>query len=302
VVSGEWVMNCAMCRRVVMQSEEPEQPPVTAAAHLAECLACRQWQQRLLLIEGNIARLPVPRVGPRAVPPFFVEPELPAPRLPSPPTKAPAVRRVVPRWAVHGAGSAVAASVLIGCGVLLGNYLLQLTQPAALVVRKDEKPTVVAHKPVEHDETNAPAPVAPDPRPQRLALAPVTVAVLAGDLALAKADSPRQRVQELAKIAQALQGETSALARAGATRELDKMAGLCSRVIRDGVMVQAHALPDGERRQTLTRIAGELARTGDLADGLAMQAPAAARSLRDLAATARDGDSQLRRLIGEGAK
>src|SRR5947209_7575773 len=76
-------MNCAQCQRHLL--EENAGPEVEA--HLAECLACRQWHKLLLQIDSQVPLLPVPEAsrklqlqeeliqGPRLAPETIPAPE-----------------------------------------------------------------------------------------------------------------------------------------------------------------------------------------------------------------------------------
>jgi hypothetical protein len=76
-------MNCVMARRHLLGSERPARPAATLAAHLANCPACRTLQRRLVRLEQNIPRLPVPVSRP---PTGLLEQVLCAPKLVKPPT------------------------------------------------------------------------------------------------------------------------------------------------------------------------------------------------------------------------
>jgi predicted anti-sigma-YlaC factor YlaD len=56
-------MNCAAVQRRLLQIERPERPPAALRHHLARCARCRHWQRRLLRLEANVPRLPVPPSG-----------------------------------------------------------------------------------------------------------------------------------------------------------------------------------------------------------------------------------------------
>src|SRR5262249_50130560 len=59
-------MNCDVCRQYRLMTEDPESPALDVVGHLAECLACRDWQHQLTHIEDNVRRLPVPAFSPDA--------------------------------------------------------------------------------------------------------------------------------------------------------------------------------------------------------------------------------------------
>src|SRR5476649_1477761 len=53
-------MTCHECQRSLLQLLDPSVPSEELASHLAECAVCQQYQRRLVRIETNVPRLPVP--------------------------------------------------------------------------------------------------------------------------------------------------------------------------------------------------------------------------------------------------
>ena len=53
-------MKCEECQDLLLKGDEPADQPLDVAAHLAECAACQEWHVRLLTLESNVPRLPVP--------------------------------------------------------------------------------------------------------------------------------------------------------------------------------------------------------------------------------------------------
>src|SRR5262249_22590901 len=159
-------MNCDVCRQYLLMTEDPESPALDVVGHLAECLACRDWQHQLTHIEDNVRRLPVPAFSPyvfetilgaawpmsppsgghtvvapmpltRVVPPAVLLP-FPAPGASS----VPVVGATMPgpanrRWLVIG-GSIAAAGVLIVGGILLGNLLSGAMRPPGNFAKNNE--------------------------------------------------------------------------------------------------------------------------------------------------------------------
>ncbi len=290
-------MNCDACQRQLLILEDPDAPPAEVAAHLAECLVCRDWQRQLLQIEHNVRRLPVPASQPHAFLDNFLHPAdtvpvaqgiVSPPQLVAPPPARATLPFSVPdrpaprRWLTTVGGGLAAAAILIACGIFLGNFLSRALRP-------------------ENNQANL-----PKPGPEKKAMAPLVAQLLESDLHLAEAVSPRQRVEHLAKIAQALESQTRTLIKSPAGREMEKLAQLYDKVVRKGVVERANDmkdLPREQRRQTLHTIADQLAQTSKEAEAQAQAAPEeAVRPLRLLAAAARYGDDQLRRLLGEDAE
>jgi hypothetical protein len=315
-------MNCDACRQHLLMTLDPESPALDVAGHLAECLACRDWQHQLTHIEDNVRRLPVPASSPDAfvnkllggapmsaspsgVPngdannPGASHPGAAAPALlPFPAPEAPVPSTAVPwapkrRWLIIG-GSVAAAGVLIAAGILLGNLVSGALRPQDNVAQNNDRPLADNAKAPEK-----PGPDGKDPGPRKT----LVDVLMASNLELAEAETPRDRVEELAKIARALHGQTAKLVRAGATKEMERLAALYARVIREGVVPRAKSLPAKERQAALENIAGELARVGQEAEDMARTAnPATVEPLRAISAAARAGDAQLRSLMGEGTE
>jgi hypothetical protein len=59
-------MNCSLVRQHLLASERPDQPAPALAAHLARCPTCRAWHGRLVKLEQDLPRLPVPPSRPPA--------------------------------------------------------------------------------------------------------------------------------------------------------------------------------------------------------------------------------------------
>ncbi len=277
-------MNCKACQRRLLSTEAPERPAREVEAHLAACEACREWQRRLIQIEDNVGRLPVPpapgpgkllaRLG-RATQPATADTRTHAVtdtmphRLPPAAPARPAARAWNGRVL---AGGAVAAAVLIGCGAWLGNALWQAVdapekaQQAAGPDRRGKLP----------------------PAPRSL-----IAKLIQCDIRLARAGSPRERAEAVADLADSLQGETQVLVRATSGAELAKLAQLYGQVVEEAVVPRCRALPARDRRHILPPIVARLGRVEADAEQLARSRPASATSLRRIAAAARAGRTQL---------
>src|SRR5262249_3093770 len=59
-------MKCKEFKFFLLGCENPDQPPADVKAHLAGCADCRNWQNRLAVIEMNVPFLPVPESAARA--------------------------------------------------------------------------------------------------------------------------------------------------------------------------------------------------------------------------------------------
>lgn len=267
-------MNCQQCQRLLLECDDPGTQPLDAAAHLAECLACQAWQKRLLKIESNVPRVPVPpsQAGDK-LKRFFLEP---APVPASAPT--PAVLPGPRRWHtwIRVAGGLAAAVLLALVGIWLGRLASRLVQPP--VAQQQEQPL---------------------PEPPALA-GSLAAQVLDCDLRLAQTDDPRERLAVLAEIANLLQGETQPLTRAAAAQELAKLAGLYDQVLQKGVVARAADVPRAQRKSALEPVVAKLAQAQKAAETLAVgRDPALAAPLLQIAAVAQKTSGQLHKLMEE---
>jgi hypothetical protein len=54
-------MNCKVARRRLLSMVHPDQAPDEVQGHLSWCSDCREWHGRLVRLERNVQRIPVPR-------------------------------------------------------------------------------------------------------------------------------------------------------------------------------------------------------------------------------------------------
>jgi hypothetical protein len=272
-------MNCDVCQRRLLAATNPAAPSRSVRRHLAGCVACCAFQQRLLRIEHNIPALPVPpgRGKKRFLARFLGKPE-PAPQ----PTPSITPTLPLPWWRRRGlvrvAGS-VAAAVLIGCGVYLGVWLAQ-----SVPVPRPVEPVAKGEPPIPDQD--------------------LVGRLLECDLRLAEAGTPRQRVETLAELADVLHRESRAVCQGGGARELQTLARLYERVIEQGVVPRAKEMPAGkERLEALKPIVAQLAQAErearQLAERSAQKSAPTSGPLLQIAAAAKTADRQLRGLMEE---
>jgi hypothetical protein len=276
-------MNCDLVQRRLLSSADPETVPADLRAHLAVCGCCRDWQQHLVQIDRNIPLLPVPRSRGRArlLQRFLPQAEQAENRqerekqiVPSPVARSsPPPLRLGPgrmSWTVRLA-AATAALVLIA---LLGVFGLHyLNWPP-------------------QDPPPAPAPLPP--------ANPLLAGLVQHDLRLATAATPRERIVILADLADEMLDPARALAVETAGGQLDALARLYERVIREGILKQARSLPVAERCEILAPITQQLARTASRMDRLLQKTSGTqSRPLESIAGTARDANRQLYSLVAE---
>jgi hypothetical protein len=277
-------MNCNHTKRQLLAAAHIDRPSAEVAAHLAQCPACRSWQERLLAIERQIVQLPVPRSqGKRRVlRELFAGQATPAngnagewespqkDRVACSPTQDPAASHspTIP-WP-HALTLAAAALLLAVCGWWL-----------------------FTGSPNPHSARAArPAPPPPDP---------LLAGLSEGHLRLSQARSPRERVEELARFVDHLHDRTQTLAPIADAATMQKIARLYERVLSDGVMRGAQTLARDQRQAVLSPLAERLARVGDEAEHWAHGAqPGSGEPLRHIAAVVRTGTQRIRALLEEG--
>ncbi len=276
-------MNCLDCQRQLLACDEPASQPLEVAAHLADCFACQQWHQRLLRIESNVLRLPVPPSrGPDKVKRLILEPA-------APPTPTPAPSQSPWRTAAYVAAGMAAAIFLTFLGIQLGNLATRPAPKNGTIAEKNSEPP--PELPPKQD------PITEKEKVPQKSLAAV---VLEFDLQLAQTDDLKQRLEILADLAGVLHGESKSLTRAGGTKELQTLAKLYDRVLTDGVLARAKDLPMADRRATLDPIAQRLEQAQH--DSVRLAAGTDARlaaPLQQIAAAAQRGTGLLRKLMDE---
>jgi hypothetical protein len=262
-------MNCDTAQRRLLGSERPDEPPPEVEAHLADCGACRAWQQRLAEVERLLPLLPVPasaargelvqRVlsGPLPPPaePAPAPPVLPLlsrPSLPTAPPKERGLRKLAVAFAL------AAALVVLAVGTSLW---------------RDEAPGLLP------------------------ALDPVALHREERGRLLREAGAPREQVNLLARMVRELHAEVREHA-----EDADRLAlaaRVYAEVVGQDLLAPARAVPAAERAEALAEVANSLSLAESEMERLAAAAPSERQRvpLRELAASARDGDRRLRALI-----
>lgn len=248
-------MNCKHARNLLLRSARPDEPAADVRTHLTVCAACREWQQRLLVIERNVPKVPVPPSR----------------------TKVDFVKRIT-TLDIHKerARQAVPARrpSLFHRRPLILSVSLGLAAAVALV---------------------AVGLVFMQGKPQEAVKGPLLERLLQRDLQLVSADTPRQRVETLAALANELYGETPALAKEGTAEDLKELALMFGQVVDQGIVKHAARLPAVERKSVLEPIAQQLERAQKNAEQLANRVPReSADALRKMADTARKASQALR--------
>jgi hypothetical protein len=268
-------MRCRRAYSWMLATEAPEQtPPPAVERHLRVCFKCRRRYRRVLRLLAEVRQLTPPVEDPAVKQRFLAQFGAPLPRPAARPI-SPRPERIWPRLAC----AAAAAVLLIG---LLSWGLL--------------------HKPVPlpPQPERAAASVVPAAAPPKL-----LASVLQCDLRLAQVTAPLERFQTLADLAGNLGAEALRLAQGTAQGEVDRLASLYDRVLRDGVVARAATVP-ATQRQVFATVAGDLRNRGTEAEKLADARPAAAPALRRMAVSSRTAAKDLlagpRRTVPENPK
>lgn len=269
-------MKCKVVQRRLLSITNPEHVPANLRSHLARCGACREWHNQLIILERHIPVLPIPSSrGKAKLMRHLLREEVTAGNSTNPPPQtlldsptATIYDRPLNKSRSRSLILGVAAALLL---IALGWLGLQSWLETTLA------------------------------RPSK----PVADALLASlverDLRLARAGTPRERIEILADVAEDLHGETNALARAASQEELTALANLYDEVVRQGILKQAQALPSGDRRRTLEPISLRMAQMASRVEQLVRELPAEfAKPLQAIAATAREAHRQLCALLPEG--
>ena len=274
-------MKCELVQRRLLSIENPAQAPADLRAHLAVCGVCRDWQHQLLLIERHVSHLPVPpsRAKARLLHQFLLEPATEGkgqktaatlPEAPVPPRRAARAFSRLRSFPYERLAASLAAAVL----VLALGWWLWPEGPAPL-------------------PPAASAPVKP-------VADPLLTCLVRRDVRLARAETPRERLEILADLADDLRGEVQVLAQVTAGEELAELAKLYEQVVRDGIVKQAQALAAADRRQLLGSMASRLAGVERAVGRLARKVPPEhAPPLQVIVAAARMGSIRLLALQGE---
>jgi hypothetical protein len=270
-------MNCKEAYVWLLGSQTPDDPPVGLQQHLLRCAQCRQRQKRLLALESELRQLPRPGESPQARQRFLEK--LPAQVAVLPPPPEPITPALSPQGSGNGALArwvistlTAAALVIFALGLTLG---WSLSGPDSPIARSTGKTGPV---------------VAGSSGPRESAVA----RILDSDLRLADTSSPQERVTALADMASELRGEALRLAKEGHVEDVLLVSGLYERVVFQGVVNRAKAVPAEQQSGLVSSLVKQLEQTADESNRAAATAlPGADEGLRNLAAAARAASRSL---------
>jgi hypothetical protein len=252
-------MNCTTVRQHLLASERPDRPVPVLAAHLAGCPVCRSWHRRLVRLEQDIPHLPVPPSSPPAA---LLERVLHGP---------PPGQLIAPTYTLRANPDAVREG---------GRQKLALAfaMAASLVV------FALGWWAWPRQEAVQP-------------ISPRLVRYLQDrNIYQEKARTPQERVVRLADLADKYMKEAS-----GNKTRPEQLADLafCFEQLGRNLLEYAEEVPDTDRA-VLLRVSARLSQLESTATQLAVEWEtghrASARSLRQIAAVARDVDLKLMKL------
>lgn len=264
-------MNCQAVQNQIIALPDSRQLPAALRDHVVGCGACQAWARRAARLEGLLAQLPVPPAPAEkkeamigdlmAAEPVIRPMAVPATR----PGFATVAGRFLRRNATYAGGLAAAVLVTVGVG-------WYMSRPAAV------KPELVETQ--KH---------------------PLLEKMVARNVAMARAESPAQRLDVLGGMADEIAGEARGVARVASPAELKDLAHWYDTVVKSGLVKQAKELPlsmnAAEKRRLLDPLAARLSADAAAAEKLAGEAPPDAQpTLKRMADTARDGA----RVLSEG--
>ena len=264
-------MTCETIQNRILALPDPRQPTEALHDHLTSCPACQAWWKQAVRLEQLLQQLPVPA--------------------------APADRKAEMIDELTAAGPVIKSIPSLHRPTGPGLFATVLAIPGLKYVGGLAAAILVV---VGGWQMFRPGPTPPIAQAPPGPTDPLLKAVVECDLALARAATPVQRLEILGRLADVLSREARGLARVATEDELKELSGFYRKVVDDGILKQAHALPPAlppaERRDLLTALSAKLAETGQEADRIARESPPQAQKpLNDIANTARDGQKTLLR-------
>jgi hypothetical protein len=270
-------MNCDAIQHALFSLLRPDQPPAIVQTHLAQCPVCRACHERLLQMERQLPLLPVPPSNAKAKLLRQLREETGAPGAETIPLHGwPGESRGERLWRLRErakqklalAAALAAALVLFAVGWAVWQHQLQTLATSE---------TVSVETLATQLRTREPS--------------------LADDLA--RAATPKDRVEVLARAADRLLERAYLLQFSADREELATLAELYGDVLGQGLVSHANTLPPGQRATVLSPIVQKLQEVEREAEQRAERATnsANAASLRAIVATAGKAHRRLHDLM-----
>jgi hypothetical protein len=230
-------MNCDAIQNALLGLLRPDQPPAAVQTHLAQCPVCRACQQRLLQLERQLPLLPVPPSNAKAnLLRRLREEALAPPRQETIPFPGrPGESRGERVWKMRErAQQKLALAAALAAALMLFAVGWAVWQHQ--VHRRDTPEPASIETLVHRLRTREPA--------------------LADDLA--RASTPKERVEILAQAAGRLLEQSRLLQFSADRDELATLADLYGEVLRGGLVSHARTLPPSQRAAVLKPILQQL--------------------------------------------
>ncbi len=261
-------MNCQAAQNQILALPDPRELSLALRDHVLTCAACQAWAKQAARLEAILEQLPTP-AAPEQKKEAMIGDLMQADPVILPmatPAARPGFGLVAVRFLRRNAAyvGGLAAAVLVAVGV----YSFWPTKTGHGDVVKTQK----------------------DPLLEKM---------VAGNTALARADTPNRKLEVLGGMADDLATGTREHARIASGAELKQMAGWYEKVVKDGMVKQAEKLPihmtAAEKAKLLEPLASKLEADATAAEKLAGEAPPDAQpALKRMADTAREGEKSLR--------
>jgi hypothetical protein len=260
-------MNCQAIQNQILGLPDPRELSPALREHVMGCATCQAWARQAARLEAILEQLPVP-AAPGEKKEAMLGDLMQAEPVIHPmatPAQRPSLGLVAVRFLTRNATyvGGLAAAVLVAVGVY------------ALWPRPTPGPQVVAA--TEKD--------------------PLLEQVVAGNAALARANTPAERLEAQNKMADSLAAYTRGMARIATGAELKESVSWYEQVVKDGMLPTAKELSTSkdERKKLLDGLATRLNSDATAAETLAREAPQDAQpALQRMAETAREGEKTLR--------
>jgi hypothetical protein len=305
-------MNCATFQQRLLSAEHPDQLTARMTRHAAECASCRLLHHRLIALERQLPRIPVPATtagaalvhrlwaGEVMIPPD--DGSIPVFELPSS-TPSPGPAPNVP--ASESANGFTDFASLPPPRTPLGTAAAPRTGPWAWMdsmrergLRKLAAALALAASLLvfaavwwawPHHRVD-----------QRVTLNPLAARQAERDRLLAAAHTPSERVQVLVELADRLQREALTLARRADGENLRVVARFYGQVVREDLISHARTVPRADRRSTLNDAVQRLQWTeSELQRLISAEQQKVPDSLREIATAAGEGHKLLCELVDE---
>ena len=267
-------MNCQAVQNQILALPDPRELPAALRGHVAACADCRAWARQAARLNSLVAQLsvpPAPNGKKEALLGDLMQAEPVIRPMPAPaarPGYGDLAARFLRRNAAYVGGLAAAVLVALGLYSVFGGS--GQSQRADDVAKREDHPLLRK--------------------------------IVAGNRALARAETPARKLDELGSLAGTVSDETRGMARIASGAELKEMAGWYESYVKTGMVAQAReirerplGMTEAEKARLLESHAAKLAADAAASEKLVGEAPPDAHAaLKKMAEAAREGEKSLR--------